>query len=91
MVHRQLSVLVPAKTADGEPIWAMPPDEAATLATALSKVLRHYDIAASQKALDWGNLGMVLMALYAPRMYAQSEAARAARAKRVQPQAMVAV
>lgn len=50
------------------PEIALTENEAEQLANAASKVARHYDITASQKAMDWGNLMIALAVIYGPRM-----------------------
>jgi hypothetical protein len=48
--------------------WRIQQPEAEALAKAASNVLRHYDLVASQKALDWGALITSLCAVYLPRV-----------------------
>jgi hypothetical protein len=49
------------------PPLAMSEDDARSLSTAVSNVMRHYSIEATQKAIDIGVLVSTLGALYLPR------------------------
>jgi hypothetical protein len=42
-------------------------EESENLANATANVAKHYDITASEKALDWGNLCLTLGVVYGPR------------------------
>jgi len=63
---------------------AIDPAEANQLATAMSNVSRHYDIAATQKSMDWANLLMCVGMVYGTRIYA-IRAKRPPRPTRQQP------
>lgn len=54
------------------PELAIDKDEANALATGISRVSSHYDMAATQKSLDWANLFMALGMVYGPRIIAIS-------------------
>lgn len=47
--------------------WEISEGEAKQLSTAVANVARHYPIAASQKAADWGQLVIVAATIGAPR------------------------
>lgn len=49
------------------PELALSENESEQLASAAAGVARHYNISASQKALDWGNFALVLGVMYGPR------------------------
>ncbi|HEY1410802.1 MAG TPA: hypothetical protein VGF36_01615 [Rhodopila sp.] len=49
------------------PELAMSEADAKTLAGAAQNVLRHYSIAATQKAVDWITFGSVVSFMYVPR------------------------
>ena len=51
--------------------WAISSAEADSLAKAASNVIRHYDIAATQKMLDYGALITTACAIYLPRVVTQ--------------------
>lgn len=52
------------------PELMMTEDEGKVIGTAAAAVARHYDLQASQKAIDWGNLVVALGAFYGPRIVA---------------------
>lgn len=54
--------------ATGQDCLAITKDEATSLAEATNKVLRHYDIKMTQKALDHYALLMTAGGIYAPRL-----------------------
>ena len=56
------------RDANGILIWEISQSDGDSLAKAASNVLRHYDIAASQKMMDIGGLITVAMAVYLPRI-----------------------
>lgn len=76
-----LAVHLGLATVTRRPELAVSQDEARALAEAAERVARHYDIAASQKALDWAALGLVSLTIYVPRIMA----IRASRDKMTQP------
>src|SRR5271165_4658290 len=49
------------------PELIMSESEAKIIASNAAAVMRHYDLQASQKAIDWGNLVVALGAFYGPR------------------------
>lgn len=51
-----------------QPAIQLSQDEARGIAAAASNVSRHYDMRTSQKALDWGMLGITLVGVYGPRI-----------------------
>lgn len=53
------------------------PEEGDALAKAAQNVMRHYNVEASQKAIDWAALGMVAIGIYAPRIVAIAARRRA--------------
>lgn len=55
------------------PELALSEKESETLANAAANVARHYNLAASQKAMDWGNFIIALSICYGPRMIAIGE------------------
>lgn len=63
--------------------FALDKAEAKQLAEGISNVSRHYDIAATQKSMDWTNLLMLLGMIYGTRIYAVR--ARRAAAKKDTP------
>lgn len=52
---------------------ALDKEEANRLAEGISNVSRHYDIAATQKSMDWANLIMVCGMIYGTRIFAIRE------------------
>lgn len=52
------------------PELALDKEEAKQVATAVANVSRHYDVQASEKAMDWTNLFMALGMVYGTRLYA---------------------
>lgn len=68
MIHRAISDRSGLHDAQGIPIWALRDSEGKALALAASNVMRHYDIAASQKMLDWGAAMTTVCAIYLPRI-----------------------
>lgn len=48
--------------------WRLRQEEGRALAVAASNVARHYDIGATQKMQDWGNLMICLFGVYIPRI-----------------------
>src|SRR4029077_9160444 len=61
VMHVQLSRLADC------PELAMSEQDAKVLMTAAQNVMRHYSIAASQKAIDWMTFASVASFMYAPR------------------------
>lgn len=51
------------------PELAITEEESERLANATARVAAHYNIAASQKTLDWGNLIIALSVVYGPRIF----------------------
>jgi len=62
-IHATLAVI--AK----EPAIALTERESETLAKAAQNVALHYHVAASEKALAWGNLAITIATIYGPRAY----------------------
>lgn len=60
----------------GAPEWAMDEKEAQAVAEAGVNVSRHYNVATTQKALDWTNFAMTLGAVYGTRLVAASRRKR---------------
>jgi hypothetical protein len=60
------------------PEWEMKQDEALGIAKASANVLRHYDIQATQKAIDFAALASVLAQSYGVRLAATAIRKRAA-------------
>jgi hypothetical protein len=54
----------------GAPELLMSEDDGKIIGSAAAAVARHYDLQASQKAIDWGNLVVALGAFYGPRIIA---------------------
>lgn len=54
------------------PEWALEEKEAQEVANAAVAVSRHYNVATTQKAIDWTNLAMVLGAVYGTRIVVAS-------------------
>lgn len=52
------------------PELMLAPQEANLLANGMNEVAKHYDLTASQKALDWSNLIMLAATIYGPRIFA---------------------
>lgn len=52
------------------PELAIAQQEAAAMSTAINNVAQHYDVQASQKTVDWGNLIATLSMVYGTRMVA---------------------
>lgn len=52
-----------------QPDLALSEDEAKEIAKASANVAKHYDLGASEKVVDWGNLFLCLGVVYAPRIY----------------------
>lgn len=69
----------------GAPEWMLEEKEAQEVANAAVAVSRHYNVATTQKAIDWTNLAMVLGAVYGTRFVAQSRAKKAAQQDINQP------
>lgn len=55
------------------PELALTEEEAKNLSTACMNVMQHYNIKASQKAIDWGNLLLTAGLLYGGKIYRISE------------------
>lgn len=68
MIHRAVADRSNIRDPNGILVWEISPTEGDTLAKAASNVARHYDIAASQKMMDWGGMITVAMAVYLPRI-----------------------
>jgi len=62
------------------PEIALDETEAKTLATSAMNVMQHYNIKASQKAIDWGNLVLTMGIVYGGKFHAISERQKAERA-----------
>lgn len=65
--------------------FALDKTEAKSLAEAISNVSRHYDVAATQKSIDWTNLLMVCGMVYGTRFVAMRENRKAKRRDRQDP------
>ncbi len=50
------------------------------MADACMNVMRHYNISASQKAIDWGNLLLTMGLVYGNKFYAVNERRKAEKA-----------
>lgn len=59
------------------PEWMLEDREAQEVANAAVAVSRHYNVATTQKAIDWTNLAMVLGAVYGTRFVASSRKRKA--------------
>lgn len=70
----------------GAPEWAMDDKEAQSVAEAGCNVARHYNVATTQKAIDWTNFAMTLGAVYGTRMVAASRRRKVAKQDINQPQ-----
>lgn len=57
-------------------------DECKNLSDACMNVMQHYNIKASQKAIDWGNLLLTMTLTYGSKIHAINERKNAERAKR---------
>jgi hypothetical protein len=68
------------------PELMMTEDEGKIIGNAAAAVARHYDLQASQKAIDWGNLCVALSAFYGPRVMAISVRRKQERAEKRQQQ-----
>jgi hypothetical protein len=70
----------------GNPELAMTDDDGARFALAWSNVLRHYNVATTQKTFDWIMAGGITATLYIPRVHAINQRRRAeAVARRARP------
>lgn len=69
------------------PELVLAPEEAKTMAEAMGKVSRHYDVTVGAKAMDWANMAMVAGMVYGSRLVAMRQRGRAAPAMAQQPQA----
>lgn len=72
----------------GAPELSLNKEEANALAQATQNVARHYDMRASQKALDWGALAVVVFSTYSGRLM-QIRMRKALEPKTAKPAAVV--
>lgn len=62
------------------PEWSLTEDESKTMASRVTAVMQHYNIKASQKAIDWGNLLLTGGLMYGGKIHAVNERHKAERA-----------
>lgn len=74
LIHKALAERSGVRDENGILIWEITSSEGNALAQAANNVIRHYDIAASQKMIDWGAAITTALAVYAPRLAATVEA-----------------
>lgn len=74
LIHRALAERAGTRDENGALVWEIKKADGDALALAANNVLRHYDLVASQKALDWGAAITTAMAIYMPRIAATVEA-----------------
>ena len=74
LIHKALAERSGVRDENGILIWEISSAEGNALAQAANNVIRHYDIAASQKMIDWGAAVTTALAVYAPRLAATVEA-----------------
>ena len=65
-----LSIHTILATSTQIPELVLDKDEAHRVAEAIANVSRHYDMGASEKMVDWGNLFLVFGAVYGTRIWA---------------------
>lgn len=68
LIHRGIQDRARTVDVDGVEVWPITSSEGDALAKAASNVLRHYDLVASQKAMDIGAAITVAFAVYMPRI-----------------------
>lgn len=74
IIHRAVAERTALRDENGILIWEISKSEGDALALAANNVIRHYDIAASQKMLDWGAAVTTAFAVYMPRVGASVDA-----------------
>ena len=74
LIHKAVAERTQIRDEHGILIWEISKSDGDTLAMAANNVIRHYDIAASQKMLDWGAAITAAFAVYMPRVAATVEA-----------------
>lgn len=74
LIHKAVSDRAQVYDENGVPVWEIGKSEGDALARAASNVVRHYDIAASQKMIDIGAALTAVVAVYMPRVAATVEA-----------------
>lgn len=74
LIHKAIAERSQVRDQDGILIWEISSSEGTALATAANNVIRHYDIAASQKMIDWGAAVTTALAIYAPKLAAHVDA-----------------
>lgn len=71
------------------PEIALDKDEARRMAESAMNVMQHYNIKASQKAIDWGNLVLTMSIIYGGKFHAISERQKHERAAKAADQQKV--
>jgi hypothetical protein len=74
IIHKAVAERSQVRDESGILIWEIAKSEGDALALAANNVIRHYDIAATQKMIDWGAAVTTALAVYAPRLAAHVDA-----------------